>query len=116
MAAFQLLGLDLHIGLRVVRQYVTASCRYYLVDTKCLSQLNVGDEKREFCIEIEEQNSEVFAHDDPVLTKVPGDSALHCLLVESAEVNVSVWRGRVVLGGRGHVAGVPWGRRGSGLG
>ena len=43
---------------------------------------------------------------DPVLGEAPGDSALHCLLVQSSQVYVRV--GGLVRVARGGVGRIPW--------
>jgi hypothetical protein len=95
MTTLQLLRLHLHVS---------------LIYPEGLAQLYIRDEQCELSVKVEEENAEVPADDNPVLTEVPGHPALHSLLVEGAEVDVGARLRRVGLGRA--EAGVPWGGTG----
>ena len=93
VTTLQLLCLNLHIS---------------LLDSERLARFDVWDEEGELSVKIKEQNSEVLADDDPVLAEVPGDAALHGLVVERTQVYSAIARWWRVCRMASEVW-VPWG-------
>ena len=95
VAALQVPGLNLHLG---------------FVNSESLAHLNIGNEKGEFPVEIQEKDPEVSANNNPVLCEGSGNkteivrvqllteqtvdllcnSVLHSLLVDGTKINVCV--------------------------